>query len=101
VRLADGTLIRTLGGAAETAIVRPEKMEVAAAGAEGAADNRLAGEIAQAVYSGASVTYRIKAPALGEKPLLVFAQNARGEVFVTGAPVVVGWAARHTIPVAP
>jgi spermidine/putrescine ABC transporter ATP-binding subunit len=102
LRLADGTVIHTAGGSSSTAIVRPEKLEVTpvAEGASGG-ENRLTGEVAQAVYSGASVTYRIKAAALGDAPLLVFAQNVRGEVFTAGTPVVVCWPARHTIPISP
>jgi spermidine/putrescine ABC transporter ATP-binding subunit len=100
LRLADGTLIATTGRASPAAIVRPEKLTVTA-GAAVMGDNRLAGEILQAIYSGASVTYRIKTVALGEMPLLAFIQNQSGEVLAPGTAVTASWDKNHTIPVNP
>jgi ABC-type Fe3+/spermidine/putrescine transport system ATPase subunit len=100
LRLADGTQIATAGRCDGIALVRPEKITVQA-GQAGGAGNCLRGEVLQAVYTGASVTYRIRTPALGEAPLLAFAQNQTGEVLAPGAPVTARWEAAHTIPVAP
>src|SRR5207249_1886776 len=77
LRLGDGTVIATAGEGGAAAIVRPEKLSVRA-GSEKPPGNFIKGEILQAVYSGASVTYRIKTAALGETPLLAFMQNQTG-----------------------
>jgi spermidine/putrescine ABC transporter ATP-binding subunit len=98
LRLGDGTVIAAAGGAATAAIVRPEKLFVRA-GNERVQGNCLEGEILQAIYSGASVTYRIKTEALGETPLLAFTQNQTGEVLAQGATVTASWEVSHTIPV--
>jgi putative spermidine/putrescine transport system ATP-binding protein/spermidine/putrescine transport system ATP-binding protein len=98
LRLADGTVLTTAGEPTEAAIVRPEKLHVGA-GSVRAADNQVKGRIMQAVYSGASVTYRIQAAALGETPILAFIQNRTGEVLEPGAVVTASWDAAHTIPV--
>jgi putative spermidine/putrescine transport system ATP-binding protein/spermidine/putrescine transport system ATP-binding protein len=96
MRLADGTLIKC---AADVAIVRPEKLSVSA-GTQPGSGNRISGEVLQAVYSGASVTYRIKTAALGDTPLLAFMQNRSGEVLPPGTPVTVTWDPEQTVPVA-
>jgi ABC-type Fe3+/spermidine/putrescine transport system ATPase subunit len=97
---ADGTVIAIAAGEGDAAIVRPEKLFVTAAQGKPPGANTLQGEILQAVYSGASVTYRIKTAALGETPLLAFIQNQTGEVLAPGSAVTVSWDPRHTIPVA-
>lgn len=98
LKLADGTVIATLKASTGAAIVRPEKLRVGS-GHRKAADNSLQGEIIQAIYSGASVTYRIRTKALGDTPLLAFIQNQTGEVLDTGSPVTVSWDKDQTIPV--
>jgi spermidine/putrescine ABC transporter ATP-binding subunit len=98
LKLADGTLIETLKPSTGAAIVRPEKLRVEN-GRKRSAGNSLMGEITQAIYSGASVTYRIRMPVLGEIPLLAFIQNQTGEVLDTGATVTVSWDKTQTIPV--
>jgi spermidine/putrescine ABC transporter ATP-binding subunit len=100
LKLADGTLIATLKPSTGAAIVRPEKLRVEN-GRKNSAGNSLVGEIVQAIYSGASVTYRIRMPVLGEMPLLAFIQNQTGEVLDTGATVTVSWDKTQTIPVEP
>jgi len=55
--------------------------------------------VLQAIYTGASVTYRIRTAALGDVPLLAFAQNQSGELLAPGSQVVAAWDAGHTIPV--
>jgi spermidine/putrescine ABC transporter ATP-binding subunit len=96
--LQDGSTIITAGAAAGTVIVRPEKMTVTQAPpADGL--NTLSGAVMLATYSGASVTYRIACAALGETPLLVFAQNRTGRFHQPGDPVTVTWEPAHTIPV--
>ena len=74
LRLADGTVIRSVLPATPIAIVRPEKITVLPAGAP-VRGNALDGEILQAVYSGASVTYRIRVAVLGDEPLLAFVRH--------------------------
>jgi putative spermidine/putrescine transport system ATP-binding protein/spermidine/putrescine transport system ATP-binding protein len=101
VLLADGTLVRTAGKSTGAAIVRPEKIAIAARSEEPGQQNALQGEVMQAVYSGASITYRIRCAALGETPLLAFAQNQAGEILAPGSAVTASWPATHTIPVAP
>jgi spermidine/putrescine transport system ATP-binding protein len=98
LRLANGTVIETLRPSTGTAIVRPEKLRVET-GAKQGEGNSLAGEIIQAIYSGASVTYRIRTPVLGDVPLLAFIQNQTGDVIDTGAAVTVSWDKTQTIPV--
>jgi spermidine/putrescine transport system ATP-binding protein len=100
LRLSDGTVIETSGPSAGAAIVRPEKLHVTA-GKKKVAGNSLTGEITQAIYSGASVTYRIKTPVLGDVPLLAFIQNQTGDVLDTGSMVTVSWDKSQTIPVKP
>ena len=99
--LPDGTAILTARGpAAGMAIVRPEKIAVTGKPPPQGA-NVLAGEVLQATYSGASVTYRVRVAGLGEAPLLVFAQNSTGRFLQPGDPVTVAWDPAHTIPVTP
>ena len=101
VELATGELIKTAQGNAATAVVRPEKLDVAAGGTPIASDrNRIDGEVTQAVFSGASVTYRIRTSALGNEPLLVFAQNRSAAPFPKGAAVSVSWSPADTVAVA-
>jgi spermidine/putrescine ABC transporter ATP-binding subunit len=97
LRLADGTVIRSALPAMPTAIVRPEKISVLPAGAP-RDGNALAGEIIQAVYSGASVTYRIRVAVLGDEPLLAFVQASSGDVLAQGQPVVARWSPEQTVP---
>ena len=101
LHLPGGTTIRTTGLAEARAIVRPEKLAVVPVGdarADGF-ENRLEGTILQAVFSGASVTYRIDVPGLKE-PLLAFMQNQEGDVLQPGTRIVAGWSAAHTVMVA-
>ncbi|QIG47886.1 ABC transporter ATP-binding protein [Nordella sp. HKS 07] len=98
LRLADGTIIATFTASTGAAIVRPEKLRVTS-GHTKCSGNSLQGEIIQAIYSGASVTYRIRTKVLGETPLLAFIQNQTGEVLDTGASVTVNWDKEQTIPV--
>jgi len=103
LRLADGTRVATADAGSGTVIVRPEKMLVMPDGDPRMAefDNRLEGTIMQAVFSGASVTYRVRTAALGDEPLLAFMQNREGNVLESGTRVVVAWRAAHTVPVTP
>ena len=98
LKLADGTVIATLKPSTGAAIVRPEKLRVES-GSKDSKGNSLVGEIIQAIYSGASVTYRIRTPALGDVPFLAFIQNQTGEVLETGATVTMSWDKEQTIPV--
>jgi len=100
LRLADGTMIGTAGPCDGTAILRPEKISVRG-GLGAARGNALRGEVLQAIYTGASVTYRIRTAALGDVPLLAFAQNQTGDLLSPGSPVTASWDAAHTIPVNP
>jgi spermidine/putrescine ABC transporter ATP-binding subunit len=100
LKLADGTVIETLTPSTGAAIVRPEKLRVEA-GEKRSTGNSLVGEIVQAIYSGASVTYRIRVSVLGGIPLLAFIQNQTGDVLHTGTKVTVSWDKSQTIPVGP
>jgi spermidine/putrescine ABC transporter ATP-binding subunit len=98
--LADGERIHAPGSAA-TVVVRPEKMRVFAArqAVPVEASNRVEGNIIQAVYSGASVTYHIRAARRAGRPILVFVQNLEGEVLAPQTKVTVAWSPDHTVPV--
>jgi spermidine/putrescine ABC transporter ATP-binding subunit len=100
LKLADGTVIETLSPSTGAAIVRPEKLRVEA-GEKRSPGNSLVGEIVQAIYSGASVTYRIRVGVLGGMPLLAFIQNQTGDVLNTGTKVTVSWDRTQTIPAEP
>ncbi|MEX2200577.1 MAG: ABC transporter ATP-binding protein [Dongiaceae bacterium] len=101
LRLGGGQVLRTAGRSDGIVVVRPEKIGVYPAGTTPTTDNCLDGEILQAIFSGASVTYRVRVPALGEIPLLAFLQNQAGDVLAPGARVSLVWSAAHTVPVAP
>ena len=103
VALEDGTVIRTNGGATPTAVVRPEKLTVSTAGGTPVPSgmNHLEGDVVQAIFSGASVTYRIRTTALGETPLLAFLQNRTGQVFANGERVSATWPEADTVAVVP
>ena len=107
LRLADGTAIRVgaVGGASghagtsRTAIVRPEKLLVSpAATPADPARNHLAGQVTQAIFSGASVTYYIRVPTMPE-PILAFVQNRTAEVFAIGTEVAMTWRGEDTVAV--
>ena len=100
LKLADGTVIATLKASTGAAIVRPEKLRVES-GHKKSAGNSLTGEIIQAIYSGASVTYRIRVAELGDAPLLAFIQNQTGVVLDSGAAVTASWDTTQTISVQP
>jgi spermidine/putrescine ABC transporter ATP-binding subunit len=98
--LKDGSHIFASGSSA-TVIVRPEKMLVFPDKDTPPAEltNRLTGEILQAIYSGASVTYHIAAPNLGDSAVLAFMQNRKGDVLRPQTRVTVAWSPEHTVPV--
>ncbi|MEZ5923179.1 MAG: ABC transporter ATP-binding protein [Hyphomicrobiaceae bacterium] len=100
LRLASGELIRAVGGKTATAVVRPEKMDIAPTGAAVADDrNRIEGTVMQTVFSGASVTYRIRTAALGAEPLLVFTPNRSVAPMAKGTSVTVSWSPADTVAV--
>jgi spermidine/putrescine ABC transporter ATP-binding subunit len=98
--LPNGERIRA-PGASMTVVVRPEKMRVFAASraVPAQASNRIVGTVAQAVYSGASVTYHVRVASRLDRPLLVFVQNLEGEVLSPETIVTVAWSPDHTVPV--
>jgi ABC-type Fe3+/spermidine/putrescine transport system ATPase subunit len=98
--LPGGSFIRTAGGETGLAVIRPEKVRIGA-GPSPATANALSGTVLQSVYSGASVLYRVMAPAFGETPFLVFEQNASGQLFAPGAAVTLSWDPAHTNAVQP
>jgi spermidine/putrescine ABC transporter ATP-binding subunit len=96
--LADGTRIEA-PGKESTVIVRPEKITVSQSQSAPSGRDGLAGTVLQAIYSGASVTYRIEIAALGGTPLLAFVQNQKGEVLAPGTKVAATWSPAHLVPV--
>jgi spermidine/putrescine ABC transporter ATP-binding subunit len=100
LKLANGSIIETLKSSTGAAIVRPEKLRVDA-GEKKSVGNSLSGEIVQAIYSGASVTYRIRVGVLGDMQLLAFIQNQTGDVLDIGAKVTVSWDRTQTVPIEP
>jgi putative spermidine/putrescine transport system ATP-binding protein/spermidine/putrescine transport system ATP-binding protein len=97
LKLPDGAVIPC---SSDVAIVRPEKLTVAKHGGQ-VPGTPLDGEVLQAVYSGAAITYRIRTAALGDAPLMAFIQNQSGQILSPGTRVTVGWNPVHTIPVQP
>ena len=102
--LNDGTVVKTVTVSKGTVIVRPEKITVTErnntlAVTSDNTRNALTGVIRQVVFSGASVSYRIAAPVLGEVDCMAFSQNASGGILPIGTPVVASWSAEHTIVV--
>lgn len=101
LRLSDGTGIRFGAGLAGSglAVVRPEKLMVSAAGAPpDPALNRLTGQVMQTIFSGASVTYRIRVATLAE-PVLAFVQNRGAGAFDVGVEIALDWRPEDTVPV--
>ncbi len=84
-----------------TLAVRPEKFAIHAAAdapAPGAGENRLAGRVTGAVYSGSSITYKV---AVDGEELTVFEQNRAARPHGPGDAVVLAWSAAHTVIVTP
>ncbi len=86
--------------------VRPEKFSLTAAdrpAPTGDGLNRLGGTVLQAVYSGSSTTYKIRADgaAADEEDLTVFEQNRAQQVFAPGERVGLVWSPTHTVVVEP
>jgi spermidine/putrescine ABC transporter ATP-binding subunit len=86
--------------------VRPEKFVLAAEAAPPAAGadvNRLRGIVRQSVYSGSSITYKLRLEGApdAEPDLTVFEQNRTARPFEPGEPVWLAWSAAHTVPVEP
>ncbi|MFO1059183.1 MAG: ABC transporter ATP-binding protein [Dongiaceae bacterium] len=86
--------------------VRPEKFALQGDGPpppDGADTNRLRGVIRQSVYSGSSITYKLRLDGVAESEpdLTVFEQNRNARPFEPGEPVWVAWSAAHTVAVEP
>ncbi|MEA2781864.1 MAG: spermidine/putrescine transport system ATP-binding protein [Rhodospirillaceae bacterium] len=79
--------------------VRPEKIALVPADAplDGNA-NRLQGQLAQAVYSGMSTTYKVT---LGAREVTVFEQNRSDRSLAPGDSVRLEWSPAHSVVVAP
>jgi spermidine/putrescine ABC transporter ATP-binding subunit len=99
--LDDGSRILA-PGSGTTVVVRPEKILLFREHEHPPEElkNRLSGKILQAIYSGASVTYRIAPLRLRGPPVLAFMQNRLGEVMLPHTTVTLAWAPEHTTPVA-
>jgi ABC-type Fe3+/spermidine/putrescine transport system ATPase subunit len=109
-RLAHGEIIAVAaagdrGGDEAMLAVRPEKFALAAVDAPvaAAATNRLTGIVLQAVYSGSSTTYKIRADgaAADDADLTVFEQNRAHQVFAPDERVSLAWSPSHTVVVEP
>ncbi len=83
-----------------TLAVRPEKITLAPRGAalDPALANRIDGRVAQAVYSGSSITYVVEAAG---RRLIVFAQNLASRPLAPGTEVVAAFAPEHAVTVRP
>src|SRR5262249_52993754 len=111
-RLAGGGTIATPAPATAPAAVeamlavRPEKVtlypEEASPPAGPEAVNRLLGVVQQAVYSGSSLTYKVRPDGISGVPdLTIFEQNRAARAYVPGERVCLVWSAAHTVPVEP
>jgi spermidine/putrescine ABC transporter ATP-binding subunit len=79
--------------------VRPEKIGLRTPGASvDPGNNRLEGQLTQAVYSGMSTTYKI---GLGAREITVFEQNRGAPSLVPGAAVQLEWSPAHSVVVQP
>ncbi len=107
VVLDDGVELRTRDelpaeGTPVTLAVRPEKFRLraendgASAGLE--LRNMLQGVVAQAVYSGSSITYKV---AVAGSHMTVFQQNRSAQPVGAGTPVVIAWDPVHSVVVRP
>jgi ABC-type Fe3+/spermidine/putrescine transport system ATPase subunit len=100
VTLEDGQIIYSSHGTAKqsgekvTAAVRPERLHATTAGATQNLANRVTGRIAQEVYTGNSITYKIE---VGSQYLNLFLQNSNGCAFTLGQQAVVEWNPADTL----
>ena len=78
-----------------TIAVRPERIRLAAPDAP-TQDNRIEGQVAERVFSGASLTYTVDTDA---GPLRVLRQNTDGDVIGIGERVALVWSADHSVVV--
>jgi spermidine/putrescine ABC transporter ATP-binding subunit len=88
-------------GSEVTVAVRPEKLLVRAAQEAilaGRAGNILTGSVLQAVYSGNSITYRVRC---GATEMTVFEQNRAANPWEVGAAVQLTWDPLHSVIVQP
>ena len=107
VRLDDGGDVRVatariqVSGPDVKIGVRPEKLQIAAAGGDGSAGlNRIAGTVAMTAYIGVSHQYTVEGP--GGRTFTVYAQNAGTErAPQRGDAVELIWHPQHTFVVAP
>jgi spermidine/putrescine ABC transporter ATP-binding subunit len=88
-------------GAEVTIAVRPEKLLVRSAQdaiPESHAENLLTGSVLQAVYSGNSITYRVRC---GATEMTVFEQNRAARPWEAGTTVQLAWDPMHSVVVQP
>jgi spermidine/putrescine ABC transporter ATP-binding subunit len=82
--------------------VRPEKCIIEPAdapeGDDAPSTNRLVGRLAQTIYSGNSITYRVEAAG---DVFTVFEQNRQARKFASGEAVRIAWSASHSVLVRP
>jgi spermidine/putrescine ABC transporter ATP-binding subunit len=79
--------------------VRPEKIGLWTPGSSvDPGNNRLEGQLTQAVYSGMSTTYKVS---LGAREITVFEQNRGAPSLVPGAAVQLEWSPAHSVVVQP
>ena len=79
--------------------VRPEKMNIARAGApESDVANVLSGTVTSVLYAGSTITYGV---ACGEVDVTVMEQTREARAIAPGEPVTVTWRSEHTVVVRP
>ena len=104
IRLPDGTVIAAGAGGRQAArgkascAVRPERIRIAAAGADQAGGNMLRGRVSKRIFAGNSSTYFVDRD--GET-IKVLVQNSGAERLAEGANVVLHWAPESTVLISP
>ena len=98
LQVGDQVIRVAVATSSATVAVRPEKIALLRVGAACTGyDNMLPATVRQVVYAGAATTYLLDGA--DGSALRVFAQNREAAPVEPGTPVMLGWAARHTIPV--
>jgi spermidine/putrescine ABC transporter ATP-binding subunit len=79
--------------------LRPEKINIDPVPAgTAAAPNRVVGQVAAAIFSGSSLTYRV---AVGERIMIVFEQNKSRAPLPEGSDVILQWPSADNVVVMP
>jgi spermidine/putrescine ABC transporter ATP-binding subunit len=91
---ADGLSV----GANALVALRPEKIGIAPGGSQAPRLNRVMGRVQAAIFSGSSLTYRVK---VGDRLFVVFEQNRSRDPLPDGSTVTLEWSTADNVVVRP